>query len=200
MDVGGDPFIDMYYHCFHKFHPCIVPRKWLALFTEDASKAKRMKPVLTAVRFIGAIYSRSSESGALRLAVKEAIAEAQQVPWDPFLVQAQLLYSVVLFWSGDRDQARQYLNEAVSLAVDAGMFKREFAAAYGEGDAVLEESWRRTWWQIYLVDACYFHIQKTPSFPSRDVPATAGLPCDEKEYELGVRRLIALLSWLRLLT
>lgn len=110
------------------------------------------------------------------------------MPSEPFLTQAQLLYSVALFWSGDRQQARQYLDDALSLAVDLGMFKQEFAAAYGEGDAVLEESWRRTWWQIYLVDASYFHIQRNSSFPSKDVPATADLPCEEPQYELGVRK------------
>lgn len=188
VDMTSDPFIDMYYNCFHKFHRCVLPRKRFALYMKDPLNSSRLRPVTCAIRFIGSLYSRSSQSSTLRQEAADAIAEARRIPLEPFIAQAQLLYSVALFWCGDRAQARQYLDDAVSLAVDLGMFKCEFAAAYGEGDAVLEESWRRTWWQIYLVDASYFHIQRDSSFPSRDIPATADLPCEESEYELGVRK------------
>lgn len=186
LDMANDPFTDMYYNCFHKFHPFVLPRKRFAFYMNDASKTSRLRPVTCAIRFIGSLYSRSSQSSKLRQEAADAIAEARRMPSEPFLTQAQLLYSVALFWCGDRQQARQYLDDTVSLAVQLGMSKSEFATAYGEGDAVLEESWRRTWWQIYLVDASYFHIQRDSSFPSRDIPATTDLPCEESEYELGV--------------
>ena len=189
VDVASDPFIDMYYNCFHKFHPCILPRKRLAFYMKDISKESRLAPVITAVRFIGSLYCRSPQSSTIRQEVADAIATAQQGPLDPFTIQAELLYSVALFWYGDRGQARQGLTDAICQAVELGMHKREFAAAYGEGDAVLEECWRRTWWQLYLVDASYFHIQRDSPFHSRDIPTNTDLPCEEAEYELGVRQL-----------
>ena len=39
------------------------------------------------------------------------------------------------------------------------MNKKEFARNYAEGDSILEESWRRTWWVIYITDA---HIAGMP--------------------------------------
>lgn len=75
---------------------------------------------------------------------------------------------------------------ARQLALDLGMHHREFAIDHGNGDPVLEESWRRTWWQVYIVDAFFSAIRRSADFPSYHIEATTDLPCEEEEYERGV--------------
>ncbi len=70
--------------------------------------------------------------------------------------------------------------------MNLAMFRRQFAIENGEGCPALQESWRRTWWQIYIVDCFYAAIQRNISFPTRDITATVDLPCEESEYESGV--------------
>ncbi|KAK1148914.1 hypothetical protein N8T08_007586 [Aspergillus melleus] len=74
---------------------------------------------------------------------------------------------------------------ATKLAVDLRMFRHEFAAAQGADDPVLRESWRRTWWMLYIVDAYYAGTLGTTNLRVVDIDATAELPCDESDYESG---------------
>jgi len=78
------------------------------------------------------------------------------------------------------------MNAATHLALDLGMHDRKFAEQNGNGDAILEESWRRTWWQIYVADAFFAAMARANTFPTCNVNATVELPCEEEDYEAGV--------------
>jgi hypothetical protein len=78
------------------------------------------------------------------------------------------------------------MDAATRLALDLGMHRQEFAEQNGEGDAVLEESWRRTWWQVYIADAFFAAMARANTFPTCNVDVTVALPCEEEEYEAGV--------------
>ncbi|XP_044717710.1 C6 zinc finger domain-containing protein [Hirsutella rhossiliensis] len=52
----------------------------------------------------------------------------------------------------------------------------------GERDAVLEESWRRTWWELYVVDALFAGIRHWPTFSMWTVDADVDLPGEEVCY------------------
>ncbi|KAL9949995.1 hypothetical protein ACHAO3_000257 [Verticillium nonalfalfae] len=54
-----------------------------------------------------------------------------------------------------------------------------------DGDPVLEESWRRTWWMLYVLDAYYAGTLGRVDFSLQDAEATVDLPCHESEYESG---------------
>lgn len=71
-------------------------------------------------------------------------------------------------------------------SLDTGLYQREFATAQGEGDPVLQESWRRTWWMVYITDGYYAGTLGTSELSVVDVEATVDLPCHESEYESGV--------------
>lgn len=186
-DPGIDPFINVYYKCFHAFHPFVLPLHRLLHYAEDSTWSNRLKPVISCVRYIGALYARSGQSGQLAMQAVDDIIEAKAVlPTCPFLCQAQLLYSIVLFWSGSRPQALSYINDTVGIATALGMSRQDFAIANSDGDPVLAESWRRTWWQLYIVDSNYAAIRRDTDFLTRDVPATVDLPCEEREYNSGV--------------
>lgn len=97
-----------------------------------------------------------------------------------------MLYCVTVYWCNDHERARELLDEAINGAFMLGMHQKEFATQYGLGDSVLEESWRRTWWQIYVTDAHISGSTHTYMGLAAKFPSTAELPCEEQCYESGV--------------
>lgn len=128
------------------------------------------------------------ETKPLALAAQQAIESAcLQNLRNPFCVQAQLLYAIAVYAYDGPEKTRAVLDEAIQGSFELGMHRKEFASIYGQMDPILEESWRRTWWMVYTTDA---HISgSTHSYPIQTDVAqiTAGLPCEEQQYESGVR-------------
>lgn len=185
---GNDPLVVLYYKHFHGFHPCIMPQWSLHSWLQDPAKRATLDPLVAVLRFIGSIYGRSSGTPQLKGHCRNLLSHTQ-LPTDPvkgaFIAQSRLLFSIALYWSRDMDEARIILDQAINDALYLGMHHRKFASQYGGGDRIIEESWRRTWWQIYIVDAYHAAIVRTPNFLAR-VDATVDLPCEESEYESGV--------------
>lgn len=186
-DVTDDPFLDLYYRHFHGFHPCALPRAYLGTLVSDMASHAVLLPLISTLRYIGSMYGLSDQSFQLRDRARRSVAE---LPADlcssPFIAQCRLLMSIALYWSGERAESRLEIDGAIRIALDLGMFRREFAKQHGRGDPVLEECWRRTWWQLYTVDANYAAIFRLPTFPTFEVDATTDLPCEESDYESGV--------------
>lgn len=185
-----DPLIKIYYGHFHTFHPYILPRQHLQIFLQDPTKRPVLESLVSVIRLIGSIYGRSSDSPQLKEQARRCHFDSHS-PMDTlrkaFMVQSRLLLSIALYWSTDIEESRSVLDCALRDAFELGMYCREFAVENSEGDPVLAESWRRTWWQLYIVDAYYAAIRRSPQFLSQDVEATVDLPCEEREYESGVR-------------
>lgn len=185
--AAEDPLVDLYYEHFHAFHPCVLPRQHIKTFMDDASKKASLEPLISVIRFIGSIFGRPDQSGQLKDHARRSTRDTPITPLArAFMVQARLLLSIALYWSCDRSESREVMDSAFWAASDLGMFRREFATENGEGDPVLEESWRRTWWQVYIVDAYFAVITRTPTFLAHGVETTVNLPCEENEYESGV--------------
>lgn len=103
-----------------------------------------------------------------------------------FDIQAILLYSVAVYWRNEPSGGTALLEESIRMATILGMNQKEFAARNSQGDAVLEESWRRTWWQIFIADAHIAGSAHSFSFRTSGVDMHVDLPCEEHEYEAGV--------------
>lgn len=176
--------LNLYYDFFHAAHPCVLPRTYLdLLLTRDA-----LRPLLRVICYIGSLFSLSVSSEERRQDVQEALAgiRARVRPITGFDVQAVLLYSIAIYWSNEPEHGTALLDEAIGMAVELGMNRKDFATQHGDGNPVLEESWRRTWWLFYITDA---HIAgSTHVFPFRtgNIDKTVDLPCEEHEYESGV--------------
>lgn len=183
--VDSDALIGTYYKTFHRFHPFVLPHRCLSLFyCQSPASQIRLQPLIAVMRLIGRLYSSRELSQPLRDVVEATFATADET--DPFMAQSRLLYSIVLFWHKLKAEARREMEAAVRIAMDGGMFRREFAAEHGGGDAMLAESWRRTWWMLYIVDAYFAGTLGTMNMAVVDVDATTELPCEEAEYESGV--------------
>lgn len=183
-DIETDSLVTSYYRSFHKFHPFVLPRKSLIRLHKEATRQLDLAPLIAVMRLVGHIYAAQELSAQLR---DHAEACIRQTPTtNPVLVQCRLLYSIVLFWHNYKAEANCEIRTAVKLAVDLKMFRGEFAGEHGAGDPVLMESWRRTWWMLYIVDAYYAGTLGTMNLAVVDIDANVDLPCEEWEYELEV--------------
>ncbi|KAK1985392.1 hypothetical protein LZ30DRAFT_708563 [Colletotrichum cereale] len=181
--INGDHLLISYYKCFHKFHPFLVPQQHFASLCQDSSRQASFRPLIAVMRLVGNIYVAREFSDNLRENVEKCFSEANHAC--PIMVQCRLLYSVALFWYGHKVEAKQQMDLAVRLALDLEMFQQEFARAHGEEDTVLTESWRRTWWELFIIDAYYAGTLGTMNFMVVDIDATVELPCEESEYDSG---------------
>ena len=184
LDIESDSLLRLYYDNFHIFHPCALPRRHLISLYRDPTRQPSLIPVIAVKRLIGYLYGVKEWSDQLRGRVDDCLAPA--CPTDPFTVQARLLYSVALFWHRRLTESKQQMSTAVRHALELGMHRREFAFEHGRGDQVLQECWRRTWWQIYSIDGAFAGTTGAKTFVTMDVDATTDLPCEEFEYESGV--------------
>lgn len=190
-DESMDMFIKMYYKCFHRYHPCVLPAARLHQYFDNPIFHDQLLPVMSAIRFIGSLYARSPFSETLLKETDSDIAKARQDSLQsPFVVQALLLYSVALYWSEDDGKAREAMDLALETALQLGMNRSSFATDVAPNDTLLQECFRRTWWQIYIIDAAYAAIERSPTFTAQGVVSEVNLPCSEDDYERGVRSLI----------
>lgn len=187
-DIETDALVASYYRNFHKFHPFLLPRNRLIQLYKDATIQLDLTPLIAVMRLVGHVYAAQELLPQLKDHAEACIQQTS--PTNPILVQCRLLYSVVLFWHNYKAEANHEIRTAVKLAVDLKMFRREFASDYGAGDPVLMESWRRTWWMLYIVDGYYAGTLGTMNFAVVAIDATVDLPCEECEYESEVSNAI----------
>ncbi|ODM17581.1 hypothetical protein SI65_07256 [Aspergillus cristatus] len=182
-NIENDPLIDSYYKNFHTCHPFILPRKFLTRLYRDPRRQRNLAPLIAVLRFVGNIYNMREWSIPQKECLEASISQAS--PSDPIMVQCRLLYSMALFWYDYKADARLQMDLATKLAIDLQMFRHEFAAAQGADHLVLRESWRRTWWMLYIVDAYYAGTLGTMNLRVVNIDPTAELPCEESDYESG---------------
>jgi Fungal specific transcription factor domain len=182
--IDNDSLIDSYYKNFHKFHPFLPPQKHMIKLCQDPNKQLTFKPLIATMRLVGHIYQTQEWSIPLKDHAEACFLQAPLT--DPVMVQCRLLYSIALFWQEHKDEAQLQVSAASRLALDLEMFSQEFAAKHGAEDLVLRETWRRTWWMLYIVDAYYAGTLGTMNFEVVNIESTVDLPCEEWEFESGV--------------
>ncbi|EON62361.1 hypothetical protein W97_01583 [Coniosporium apollinis CBS 100218] len=145
-----------------------------------------VKALVLVMQFIGSLYAPTVSTAPLEEQVEIALAEQQPFTCG-FEVQALVLYSIAVYWYDNIQRAREILDMATSKALALGMNSGQFAAGNSQGDPVLAESWRRTWWQLYLADAHIASSNHATTFGTsqRNVLATVELPCEEANYNSG---------------
>lgn len=183
-NIEKDVLIDAYYKNFHKLHPFLPPQRHFYRLCQDPGRQLDFTPLVAVMRLVGHIFHSRDWPTSLKDYAEACFSRA--LPTDPIMVQCRLLYSIALFWYDDKDEARSEMGKSIRLAVDLQMCLQGFAAKHGGDDPVLTESWRRTWWMLYLVDAYYAGTLGTMNFQVVDIDTTVELPCEESEFESGV--------------
>lgn len=178
----GDRCLDSFFYHFHASHPFVLPKPYLLTLAGDLS----LEPLLAAARWVGSLFI---DVGAVRQALFQ---EAYRLVYEPqrlkdgFVVQAMMLLIVVLDGNCDNEKAREILRDAETLALQIGLNTRAFATIHGRNLPVVEESWRRTWWDLFIIDGMMAGVHRVTNFLLYDVPADVPLPCEELQFLSGV--------------
>jgi hypothetical protein len=181
---SGDHHLELYYNHFHRLHPCVLPRRDLDSIRKQQSYQPRLELLLSVMQSIGSLYAPSSQQHPEKIASR--VNHGSDSLQDAFSVQCLLINSIALYWCGEEQSSREEMDLAITIALSISMQSRTFASTHGMGITALEESWRRTWWQLCIVDAYYAAILHSisPLLIRSDI--TTELPCEEAEYETGV--------------
>lgn len=179
---GSDKLLDSYYYNAFVAHPFVLPQGHFARFKNNS-----MQVVVATMRWIGSLYL-DTHVGARDGLYEEAhrLIYSPSTPRDGFLVQAMMLLLVALDGCSQQRKAVQVLEDAEQLALEIGLHSREFASRHGCNVPALEESWRRTWWDLYIIDGMIAGVHRVTSFALYDVVADVLLPCEEHQYLSGV--------------
>ncbi|KAG0651387.1 Zinc finger transcription factor 37 [Hyphodiscus hymeniophilus] len=170
--------LDLYYSFFHKAHPFVVPRYCLlARLDSDPGSLKYLLPVMN---YIGSLYAQDFSTSKFRDIAYNQL-EVPGMPPNGFTVQALLLAAIVMQAEDEIERARMVLDRAIYMALEIRMNSRTFANM--ERDPVLAESWRRTYWGLYAIDAMFAGSRRAPSFILYTIEANVELPCEEADYD-----------------
>jgi hypothetical protein len=137
------------------------------------------------VRFVGSIYIAVDTSDELEKTMTELLF-SENVRRDGPYVQALMVAAIGTHMSGNTERAASLINNAIDVALEIGMNRREFALENSNGNPLHVEMWRRTWWELYVVDAMISASVERPTFRLQYATSNVLLPCEEAEYRSGV--------------
>ena len=177
-----DECISSFYRYFYASHPFVPPEEVLLRLAAQGL----VNPLFSAMRWAGSCYI--DEPSAKESLFDEAfrLVQSPLTPRDAFLVQAMMVLVIGLDGAGQFNKGKELLNDAKDLALEIGLNTRAFAVLHGQGVPVLEESWRRTWWELFILDGMFAGIHRVTDFTLFDLPADVALPCEEWQYLSGV--------------
>lgn len=170
--IAFEHSLGVYYQYFHDGHPILLPKKFLfnTLFEKYPSYLKRV------MQFIGSHYEFSISTETVCATIGHELSN--DTARDGYMVQALLLYAIALHARDEQTRARQVLSSAIEIALELGMHQEGFAVHNSHGSQHLAESWRRTVWELYVVDGMLsFHMHERHRLFNEDIEAL--LPCDE---------------------
>ncbi|KAF2430560.1 hypothetical protein EJ08DRAFT_588879 [Tothia fuscella] len=98
------------------------------------------------------------------------------------MVQARLLFSIALHGRHEIQEAQKMLTQSTQLALHLGMHESSF---FANESPLEEESWRRTWWEIYVVNGYMSAIWRKSGFNIGKTFSDLPLPCEEAAYLSG---------------
>ncbi|KAI8951661.1 hypothetical protein F4801DRAFT_278704 [Xylaria longipes] len=173
--------IDSFYYYFYPGHPAVLPKTHIMKLAEE----RNIEHLLAAMRWVGSLYIEVGPARGTFFDETMRLLYAPETPKDGFLVQAMIVAIVGLDGCRNNDKARDILTDAEQIAIELGMYNQPYAVTYGCGNPRLEESWRRTWWDLFVVDGMIAGVHRQTNFLLYDFTATAGLPCEEHEYLSG---------------
>lgn len=174
-------YIDTYFCFFHHTHPILLPRRE---FEQRLSKGLVPYHLQCAVKFNSTFFISSVVTGSCGDTLDNMFNE--HTPRDAYTVQAMLLFGIGMHANNLLQESINFLRMAGDLARELGMHRKAFATDHGEGDPVLEESWRRTWWELYALDGILAGVCPAHHFDLYDVESDVPLPCEESNYNSRV--------------
>ncbi|KAL6851028.1 hypothetical protein ACO1O0_008154 [Amphichorda felina] len=176
--------LDSFYQNFHASHPFVLPKDFLLRFAREGT----IEPLLSAMRWVGSVYiDVPSSRESLFDEAYQRVRDASKTPStrDAFLVQAMMILIVGMDGATMNEKARGLLRDVEKLAIEIALNTRPFAIFHGRGMPVLEESWRRTWWDLFVIDGMIAGVHRQTNFDLFDIASDVALPCEEAQFLSG---------------
>ncbi|RJE24377.1 transcription factor [Aspergillus sclerotialis] len=168
--------VDIYYTYFHPAHPILPPLHLLY--------RSYVPPYLDhVIKFIGSHFTPAANSEVYRPTVKSSVMEQDGTVEK---AQALLLLAIVLHSRNERAEAGECLAVAVELTFQLGLNRSDAAITMGGGDPVREESLRRTWWEMFIIEGMLTALGVQRVFRCNSVPLEVPLPCEDRIYQNGL--------------
>lgn len=181
--VDDDRLLELYYEYFWSAFPIVLPQQFFQ--ARKSLQNHGLGELSLVLEWIGSLYASWCPSEPYYQAALEAIS-SPSLPRTPFNVQAIMLFAIAQHHQDMRPESRKTLDLAILIALELDMHKRDFARSWGEGNPVLEEAWRRTWYILTISDQHFAIVMNTPIYQLATVPCDALLPCDDEFYITGV--------------
>ena len=174
-------YLDTYFRFFHHTHPILLPRRELE---EGFSSGRVPYHLEYAIKFNSSFFISCATTPSCGETLNELLNE--HTPTDAYTVQAMLLLAIGMHARNALKESIHFLRTASNLALKLGMHRKSFAADNGDGIPVQEESWRRTWWELYILDGMLAGVCPVHDFDLYAIESDTPLPCEESEYHSGV--------------
>ncbi len=172
--------LDQFYtSCFGLFSWVLPKPHLMARLT---SAPNDLQFLVSALTYLASLYEPSVSSDELREAVFSQACGP--LPMTAHTVQGLAVLSMVTLGEDKQDFCIGWLDRSIQIALDIGMQHKAFANA--ESDPVVAESYRRTYWALYILDCHHAIRDNLPTFSLYGLPATTEMPCEEWEYQSGV--------------
>lgn len=181
--VSDDRLLELYYEYFWPAFPVILPTQFFQsrkMLTDHG-----LGDLSLVLEWIGSIYASWCPSEPYYQAALEAMS-SPSLARTPFNVQALMLFAIAQHHQDLRTESRKTLDLAILIALELDMNRRDFAHVYGEGNSVLEESWRRTWYILTVTDQHFAIVMSSPIYQLANISSDVDLPCDDEFYKAGV--------------
>ncbi|QDS70757.1 hypothetical protein FKW77_003615 [Venturia effusa] len=179
-DTRDSGLFAAYYEFFHPAHPFLLPKPQML----ELLSSGRFPHLSLAIQYIGSLYMPPSRRRTQEDELGSTLADAD-ISRDGILVQAMLLYSIGLHMCDREEQSAQVMHATVSLALELGMDKRDFAIQNGSNSAIMEESFRRTWWEVFVLDGLNAGVNPKYNLMLLGHESSIDLPCEECDYAIG---------------
>ncbi|KAM0549452.1 hypothetical protein ACHAPJ_009438 [Fusarium lateritium] len=149
---NSDPmgWMHIYYAKFHRAHSFLPPMSSMFLFNPPNYLLKTME---FAVMHYSSVLPMDDQ---LRYMSGLVVDAEHSLP----RVQALIILSILAHSTGQAKLAREFLEAAVHSAMEIHLNQKEFVfPTEGGGKNIFQESARRTWWQLFVLDTLLAALQ-----------------------------------------
>ena len=169
-------YLSVFYSHFWAAHPFLPP----FIYIEEHLDKSEGNGLRSAVNFIGFKYSGETSDSSTMLEAPRSFVE---YPQNGLSVQTLMLSAICHHMTNNREEAQLALDAAAKIALNIGLDKKSYASDHGGGVPSIEESWRRTWWELYILDIMFAALNQATLFRLKDVHLEVLLPCEEATHQ-----------------
>lgn len=171
-----DPlYTSMFYSSFWPSHPFLPSSRDI----EDHLRDSEGTGLIHAINYIGSLHVCAGNDQIQTIPFPQKL---NRYPQNGFAVQSLILLAISSHMSNYPTQAQDFMHTAVDISVAIGLHRHDFGTRYGKGSHAIAESWRRTWWELYILDIMFAGLNQTSDMWLKGIESDVLLPCEEEIY------------------